>query len=98
MHASAGVDRGLDHFTLLVNDVTAPGVFSFESIRSSTLHRVAPDRASAPASTTRLITLLAVPVATSIALAIHFYVSQKEPPAETCSYTLFLCGVLVQAS
>jgi hypothetical protein len=55
--------------------------FHLKSIRFSTLHRVAADRASAPAPGTRLITLLAVPVATSIALAIHFYVSQKEPPA-----------------
>jgi NitT/TauT family transport system permease protein len=56
--------------------------------------RVASDRAAAPAASSRLITLLAVPVATSIALAIHFYVSEKEPPAETHSCTLFLCGVL----
>ncbi len=56
--------------------------------------RTASVRAAAPVTSSRLITLFSVPLATSIALAIHFFVSQKEPPAETHSYTLFLCGVL----
>ena len=34
--------------------------------------------------------LLALPVATAIALAVHFFVSQSEPALEAHSYTLFL--------
>jgi NitT/TauT family transport system permease protein len=56
--------------------------------------QVASDRASTPPSRSRLVTLLAVPGATAIALVLHFFVSEKEPRAETHSYTLFLCGVL----
>ena len=56
--------------------------------------RTARGPVAAPLSKPRLLTLLAVPVATSIALALHFFVAQKEPPAETHSYTLFLCVVL----
>jgi NitT/TauT family transport system permease protein len=41
-----------------------------------------------------LRTILAVPVAVLIALAIHFSVSKKEAAAEVHSYTLFLCIVL----
>jgi NitT/TauT family transport system permease protein len=48
----------------------------------------------APKSDSTLVTLLALPVASSLALAIHFLVSKSEPPPETRSYTLFLCGVL----
>ena len=59
--------------------------------------RIASHRAATPISRPGLLTLLAVPVATSIALAIHFFVSQKEPAAEKHSYTMFLCGVLVAA-
>jgi len=47
-----------------------------------------------PVTTSRLHTLLALPVAASVALAVHFFVSQTEPPAETHSYTLFLCVIL----
>jgi NitT/TauT family transport system permease protein len=35
-----------------------------------------------------------LPLAVASALAIHFFVSQRELPAETHSYTLFLCLVL----
>lgn len=56
--------------------------------------QIVPDRASTPRFTSRLVTLLALPVATALALALHFFVSEKEPPAETHSYTLFLCGIL----
>jgi NitT/TauT family transport system permease protein len=38
--------------------------------------------------------LLAVPVATLIALAIHWFVSKNEPPADTRSYTIFLAMIL----
>ncbi|HMG05394.1 MAG TPA: hypothetical protein VK581_08030, partial [Chthoniobacterales bacterium] len=55
--------------------------------------QIAPSRTVTPKSP-RLLTLLVLPVAISIALAIHFSVSQKEPPPETRSYTLFLCVVL----
>jgi NitT/TauT family transport system permease protein len=48
-----------------------------------------------PVMKLRLQTLLAIPVAASIGLAIHLLVSQKEPRDETHSYTLFLGGVLV---
>ena len=55
--------------------------------------QIAPSRTVTPKSS-RLLTLLVLPVATSVALAIHFFVSQKEPLPETRSYTLFLCVVL----
>lgn len=47
-----------------------------------------------PRSGSRLLTLIALPLAVASALAIHFFVSQRELPAETHSYTLFLCLVL----
>jgi NitT/TauT family transport system permease protein len=49
----------------------------------------------APKSDSMLVTLLALPIASSIALAIHFSVSKSEPAPETRSYTLLLGGVLV---
>lgn len=45
-------------------------------------------------TTVRLSTLLAVPIATAFALALHFFVAQKESPVETRSYTQFLSIVL----
>jgi NitT/TauT family transport system permease protein len=39
-------------------------------------------------------TLLLVPGATAVALAIHLLVSVKEPPNETYSYTVLLCGII----
>ena len=42
----------------------------------------------------KLRTLLAVPVATLIAIAVHHFVSAKELPPETHLYFLFLYGVL----
>jgi NitT/TauT family transport system permease protein len=50
--------------------------------------------ASRPVATARLHTLLALPVAASLALALHFLVSKNEPPAEAHSYTLLLCLTL----
>jgi NitT/TauT family transport system permease protein len=44
-----------------------------------------------------LRTLLAVPLASAIALAVHCFVSNKEPPIETHSYSLFL-GVIMGAA
>lgn len=55
---------------------------------------IAADPAVAVVSPSRLVTLLALPLATAIALAIHFSVSDKEPPAETYSYAAFLFAVL----
>jgi NitT/TauT family transport system permease protein len=52
------------------------------------------NRAVAPIVSLRLRTLLAVPVAASIALALHFFFSQKELPTETRSYTILLCVAL----
>ena len=51
--------------------------------------------APSPAVKSQRQTLLAIPVATSIGLAIHLLVSQKEPHDETHSYTLFLGAILV---
>src|SRR4051812_30680285 len=42
-------------------------------------------------------TWLPVPVATGICLAVHWLVSQKEPPPETRSYFVFLWSVLAVA-
>jgi NitT/TauT family transport system permease protein len=42
-------------------------------------------------------TLLSLPIAAAIALGVHLFVSEKEPPAETHSYTLFLGVVLGMA-
>jgi NitT/TauT family transport system permease protein len=57
-----------------------------------------PARSAAPTiSVTRkpaLLSLLAVPVATLIALAVHILVSKNEPPADTRSYSIFLEIVL----
>ncbi|MDQ3621754.1 MAG: hypothetical protein M3463_04595, partial [Verrucomicrobiota bacterium] len=39
-------------------------------------------------------TLLAVPLASALALAVHFLVSSKEPPMETESYSILLSIVL----
>lgn len=50
---------------------------------------------STPASNLR--TLLVFALAVGIALGVHLFVSQKEPPAETRSYTVFLCIVLAIA-
>jgi NitT/TauT family transport system permease protein len=47
-----------------------------------------------PASALRWRTLLALPIATLIALAVHFAVSKNEPAPDTRSYTLFLAAVL----
>ena len=41
-----------------------------------------------------LRTLLTFAIAVAIALAVHLFVSQKEPPLETRSYTIFLVTVL----
>jgi NitT/TauT family transport system permease protein len=41
-----------------------------------------------------LRTSFAVPVAAALALALHMFVSKREPPAETSSYTLFLSIIL----
>jgi NitT/TauT family transport system permease protein len=46
-----------------------------------------------PTSKIRPLTLLAVPAAASLALAVHFFVSKKELPIETHSYTLLLCVI-----
>jgi len=61
----------------------------------------APDVLARPVSRTNAIavkprvrTLLAVPIATLIALAVHYYVSKKELAPETHLYFLFLYGVL----
>ncbi|MEP6937019.1 MAG: ABC transporter permease subunit [Chthoniobacterales bacterium] len=45
-------------------------------------------------ATSPLQTLLALPVAALVALALHFFVSKKEPPSETHLYTLLLCALL----
>src|SRR5262245_51717183 len=42
----------------------------------------------------RIGTLLSLPIATLVALAVHFAVSKSEPPADTRSYTIFLGLVL----
>jgi NitT/TauT family transport system permease protein len=42
----------------------------------------------------RLPTVLALPVAVTITLIVHYFISQKELPEETKSYTYFLGGVL----
>src|SRR2546421_53077 len=47
-------------------------------------------RASAPSETPRLRTLLALPVATLIALAVHLLISKNEPAIDTRSYSVFL--------
>ena len=46
---------------------------------------------------TRWLTLLAVPVAVAIALALHWFAAKKEPPGETLLYTCFLSGLLFAA-
>jgi NitT/TauT family transport system permease protein len=45
----------------------------------------------------RLRTLLTFSLAVAVALAVHLFVSKKEPPLETRSYTVFLCAVLAIA-
>ena len=49
------------------------------------------------AAQTRWQTLLAVPLAVGIALALHRFAAKKEPPDETLLYTYFLSGLLVAA-
>jgi NitT/TauT family transport system permease protein len=50
-----------------------------------------------PAIRIRIRTLLALPIATSIALVIHLVVSKDESPADTRSYSIFL-GLVLGAS
>ncbi|PYL64282.1 MAG: ABC transporter permease, partial [Verrucomicrobia bacterium] len=45
----------------------------------------------------RLRTLLTFSLAVAVALAVHLFVSKKEPALETRSYTVFLCAVLAIA-
>jgi NitT/TauT family transport system permease protein len=58
---------------------------------------VASAGAALGASKALLRTLLAVPLASAIALVVHCFVSKKEPPIETHSYSLFL-GVIMAAA
>src|SRR5437016_1096613 len=51
-------------------------------------------RASVIAPKPRVRTLLAVPTAALIALAVHLLVSKTEPPVDTRTYTVFLGIVL----
>src|SRR5882724_11375 len=44
-----------------------------------------------------LRTLLMFSLAVAVALAVHLFVSKKEPALETRSYTVFLCAVLATA-
>lgn len=66
----------------------APALPSADQAREVSL------RASRPVATVRLHTLLALPVAASLALAIHLLISKNEPPADMRSYTLLLCLIL----
>src|SRR6266446_6708549 len=45
----------------------------------------------------RLRTLLTFSLAVAVVLAVHLFVSKKEPAPETRSYTIFLCAVLAIA-
>jgi NitT/TauT family transport system permease protein len=63
--------------------------------------RVAPSGSAAMASPalprglrSQWVTLLVMPAASTIALAVHVFISKQELPAETHAYTLFLCIVL----
>ncbi len=49
---------------------------------------------SAKTAAPRVTTLLAVPVATLLALAVHVFVSKNEPVVDTRSYTVFLGSIL----
>ena len=49
------------------------------------------------AAKTRWQILFAVPLAVAIALAVHWFAGNKEPPGETHLYTYFLGGLLVAA-
>jgi len=51
-------------------------------------------RAAIPSSKPRWQALLILPAAAVIALAFHLFVSQRESPIETHSYTLFLSAIL----
>jgi sulfonate transport system permease protein len=52
------------------------------------------DRSTLSAAKVRWQVLIAVPVAATIALAVHWLVAQKEPPGETRLYGFFLIGLL----
>ena len=54
----------------------------------------APRKAPPTSITASLLTWLPVTAATAICLAIHWFVSTTEPPAETRSYFVFLWSVL----
>ena len=56
-------------------------------------HRTSPP----PSVGASLRTLLAFSLAVAVALAVHLFVSKKEPPPETRTYTIFLCAVLATA-
>ena len=57
----------------------------------------APVRPAAPPDRLPWRTLAALPLASGLAMAVHFFTSKKEPPVETHSYSLFLGGVLALA-
>jgi NitT/TauT family transport system permease protein len=48
---------------------------------------------SLTASKARGVTLLVIPLATAIALVVHWLVSKNEPPVDTRSYSLFLASI-----
>jgi NitT/TauT family transport system permease protein len=57
----------------------------------------APGDCPVPVSRPRVWTLLVVPLAALIALAVHLFVSKDEPSADTRSYSVFL-GIILGAS
>jgi len=64
-----------------------------ESTREAVAPRARPS-AARKAGGSGARALLPVPVATIVALGIHFAASTRQLPAETRSYTIFLLGVL----
>ena len=54
----------------------------------------AQERSTRFAAKTRWQTLIAVPLAVAIALALHWFAAKKEPPDETRLYGYFLTGLL----
>jgi NitT/TauT family transport system permease protein len=67
------------------------------AITTSAKPKAGAPAAAAPASKLPIGVLVALPLASSVALAVHYYTSKEEPPDATHSYFVFL-GILLGAS
>src|SRR5689334_4664950 len=78
-----------------MSSVVTPTKDPVEKLVSAPERKRAPAPALAVTSKLRWRTLFAVPVATILALAVHFAVVRNDPEPDTTSYVMFLCAIFV---